>query len=169
MKILKFSDFRHDRNESYLDYIRVFFFCLSILQNTNLTTEVKRPRGSKYCFHFQNYRNFGTLIQMMWFPWPINLQPMLACSSFFYPLASCSVGYYIQLWPCVYSIHKWASLQAFVNSFQHLLTFQASSTKSREGLAYGCIVLLVENENTGMHSQLLNFQLPITAGLKQKT
>jgi hypothetical protein len=33
----------------------------------------------------------------------------------------------------------------FINSHQHLLTFQALDTKSEEELAYGCIVSLVEN------------------------
>ena len=95
---------------------------------------------------------------MMWLPWPIKLQPMLACSSFFYPLASCSVGYYIQLWPMSTTYTNGLPFMGFINSFQHLLKFQASSTKSRDGLVYGCIVLLVENENTGMHSQLVNFK-----------
>ena len=95
---------------------------------------------------------------MMWLTWPIKLQQMLACSSFFYPLASCSVGYYIQLWPMFTTYMNGLPFKGFINSFQYLLKFQASSTKTRDRLAYGCIVLLVENENTGMHSQLVNFK-----------
>lgn len=107
MSILEFSNFRHDVYQSYLDHIRVFL----VLQHINLIIEIKNYKTLSIASISKI--TVGTLLQMMWFPWPISLQPMLAHSSFAYPLTSCSVGYYIQLWPYSYNIHEWASLQWF--------------------------------------------------------
>lgn len=105
---------------------------------------------------------------MMWFPWSINLQQRWCIPHFPSPLPAAQLATTFNFGLLSATHTNGPPFKDFINSLQHLLTFQALGTKSREGPAYGCIVLLVEMKNTGMCPQLLDFKFPTTAGLKQK-